>query len=300
METLTAGDGQIAPQLNGGFPGARGVVNARGYFYGLGLVSADFPSMSVEKLFRQILDVGDAHKPITNRLIFKYLKYAENISIAREMRWVFNSGSVEKYVLDVVSLNDLTRIIAAAAPPVNDKVSFSIISGAVGGYSTLRVDDAERLPTLSPTEIYTFTDARMVEEIINATAVPPPGAAEWNPASPEEAASMFARMKGLADTPGMTDGQRALNFLTVQYLKVYRQIYYMKMDVKKSGGRGVEKPPYSLSGVRPELMALPDGRRVVNVIFAFKVDQGNESSNWCCKVDITGVFPFVVSEGYFY
>jgi hypothetical protein len=88
----------------------------------------------------------------------------------------------------------------------------------------------------------------------------------------------------LADSAGATDGQRALNYLAVRYPAIYTK------------AAECYQRNYSLTAVEVHPSRLSGGRRVVEVIFTYTDRDTGATEKYWVSVDVTGEFPFLVTE----
>ena len=106
----------------------------------------------------------------------------------------------------------------------------------------------------------------------------------WGQFVQETLVPQFGQMLQVTDNAGETDEHRAINYITIRYPEVY------KMAAKMLEAPG----PYSLTKVSAMPASVQGVRKVVDVIFQYEGRETGEIIYWFCKVDVTGVFPFLV------
>jgi hypothetical protein len=98
------------------------------------------------------------------------------------------------------------------------------------------------------------------------------------------AAEVFGRIMQMADNSGATDEHRALNYLAVRYPAIYAK-------AAEEFARD-----FSMTAVDVLASSLGVTRRIVDVIFSFTGRQTDFTEKFFVRVDVTEMFPFLVTK----
>lgn len=270
---------------------------AKGYLYAIGTVTARFPSLDIEKEFMQAwgrapgqtLTISDADK-------FAVLSQGQNLYLARQMCWVFQSGDIDLFILRPRSHVELTDLVAALAPTPN-QVSFALVVGTVGGSAPAWMCNGVQLPVVSCEQVFSFTgqafvnsivaearrDAALLQKITDSLQGqnPPPDINEF---LLKAANNAFSVLTLLGDNTGQTDEHRAINYLTFKSMALYKKEIEMELD------------GFRLNSVTAQPDALARTRRIQDVILVFAKTDAQEVRRFFTRVDVTGQFPFMLNE----
>jgi hypothetical protein len=254
------------------------------YIYAIGAVRPLFPSLSIEKEFFQAADIeylkGYVSQDPGESFVYQVLNKSENLYIAREMIWVFQIVGIDLYIVKPSSNRELTRLVGSIAHR-KGTTDLDVIIGSLGPISRPEEYNGLKLPIVACGEAYCFTYKEMIDEIIKTTKATEP-----------EATEVFSHMIELTDNLGLGDADRAINFVTLNYM----QVYQIAVDMLK-GGTSEPKDPkgFSLINVMTKSSRIQGNQRVLDVIFTYLGNSTNVKQKWYCRVDVTKQFPFLVS-----
>jgi hypothetical protein len=110
-----------------------------------------------------------------------------------------------------------------------------------------------------------------------------PVAIQSNPIPPA-AGELLDRIMQLTDNAGMTDEQRALNYIALRYPAIY---------AKAAEEFAADS---SLSAVEVRLSPLSNTRKIVDVIFSYTNRNTDVIEKFYLRLDITEEFPFLVTK----
>lgn len=263
-----------------------------GYVYAVGAIEARFPSLEVEKEFRQVITDADTRGISEGELLYAVLSRGENLYLAREMCWVFQIAGVETYILQPRSQVELTDLITGISPNPID-VEWDIVIGLRGGNASPQICNGLELPVVMVNQVYSFTMREF------AANVPLPNTDRFNkdknPGYDAEVAKfretvpqMFNRLRQLADNAGETDEHRALNYVALRYPNIYSLGYEKEYPPENS-------PVSSLSAVEVLPSRLAGARQIKDIVFTFTNRSTSVQEKYFTRVDVTGQFPFLVS-----
>ncbi|HVZ39306.1 MAG TPA: hypothetical protein VHI13_08525 [Candidatus Kapabacteria bacterium] len=253
--------------------------------FSVGGIAARFPSLSLEKEFLQTLDESDQDRNI-DWLVARYLKQTDNLYIAREMTWLFQQGNTDVYVIHPQSNYELQNLVALLYDPTLSDVG-SLIWGIVRGTEGTALPDDGRvgggLPVLTAKEVYIASSQSYLSAITELTN-----------GTPQNVLPIFAQVFGFAINAGNTDPQRAINYVVLQYISAYAQVYNLRYPSQSQPTSELPtQEPYSLTGIRTAPSAVQGKNKVLDVIFSFTGLQTGLVQQWYCSVDVTGQFPFI-------
>jgi hypothetical protein len=292
----TPGSGGVDSE-GGGCSCGGGGGTAKGYLYAIGTVTARFPSMDIEKEFMQAwgraagqtLTISDADK-------FAVLGQGQNLYLARQMCWVFQSGDIDLFILRPRSHVELTDLVAALAPTPN-QISFALVVGTVGGIAPAWMCNGVQLPLVSCEQVFSFTGAAFVNSIVaearndsvliqkitkSLEGQNPP--VEVNDYLLGAANNAFSVLTLLSDNTGQTDEHRAINYLTFKSMALYKKEIEMELE------------GFRLNSVTAQPDPLARTRRIQDVILVFAKTDSQEVRRFFTRVDVTGQFPFMLNE----
>jgi hypothetical protein len=271
-----------------------GKGSPQSYVYAIGGIRPAFPSLSVEKEFYQAVSQADSTKPPDKRLVFETLSRAENLYIAREMCWVLQKGAgkVDYFIVKPRSYEELTGLIESIAP--RDDFDFDVIIGLRGPVAPPDMCNGLRLPVVICSEAFDFTDREMIAAIELAVEEEDEDGDGDEDKTTIWATDIFWEIIKLTNNTGDTDEYRAINFLATRYLGIYQTTYYLKY---KAAGLITHADPsgYSLMRVAAQPAVVQGTRKILDVIFTYRGNSTNAMLQWFCSVDVTGLFPALVT-----
>jgi len=283
-------------------PGINPAAGEQQYIYTVGRPQASFPSLSVEKEFFQaipVADVGSSGKEfdISDEVSLKQLNLDENLQanlygvlsrpenfyIAREMCWhLVNTEGNESYTIIPTSNKRLNDLVTAIKPADNNQPGQYIAighfkSGVVnsdcldGGARVIMLDHL--LPVSSAGIVAAVT--KLDSSINNGNLQP-----------------MVDEILSLNGNEGITEHDRALNYVLYNNYVIYQKAYQHMYD---TNSKGPNPSGYQLVNVRSQWVG-SSNRKVVRVIFEFAGIDSGATQSWYSTVDVTGEFPFLLTD----
>lgn len=249
------------------------------FVYAVGSIQAQFPSLSVEKEFYQAADITDLTSSPSQQLLYTILSRVENQYIAREMCWVFQVGSVALYIIKPSSEQELSSLIRAIAP--RPQIDMDVVIGSVGPVSRPEECNGLELPTILLNRAFDFTFYQMVNDIVKEIGIPA-----------SQAEVLFSHMLELSNNTGSSDRDRAVNYVTLEYMENYR--IAAKMMYQGASQSPPDKEGFSLSGIRVAPSDITGNQKIMDVIFSYSGNSTTARQDWFCKVDVTGIYPFLI------
>jgi hypothetical protein len=246
------------------------------YVYALGRIEPRFPSLAVEKEFVQATGRAETVGLTDRQALQEVLSERSNRYLARMLCWVLTVEGLETYVLAPRDPSDLDLLVEALRPTPRP-TDIDVVIGLRDGLTSPQLCNGLVVPLLVYEQLYSFDVDALLESIPR-----PDGADEKQfPAVAEE---VLWRMLQMADNAGANDEHRALNYLAVRYPAIYAKAaeeYAANATLTR-----VEVRPSRLSGVR----------NIVDVIFSFTHRQTEVTQQVFVRVDVTEVFPFLITK----
>jgi hypothetical protein len=284
-----------------------GTSPSSAYVYAIGTVTARFPSLNIEKEFmqawgknpEQVLKISDSDK-------FAVLSQGQNLYLAREMCWVFQSGDIDLYILRPRSYVELTDLVTCLVATPN-QVSYALIIGTLGPIAPASLCNGAQLPLVTCNQVFSFTGQAFINSIVNEVTkdpaligkiTPPEGGTAAQPAAPgtagltqqqldtvtNAATNAFSVLTLLTDNTGQTDEHRAINYLTFKS----RALYTKEIEMEQRG--------FTLNSVTAQPDSLSGTRRIQDVILLYASTSTTQVERYFTRIDVSGQFPFMVND----
>ncbi|RPJ33286.1 MAG: hypothetical protein EHM35_10680 [Planctomycetaceae bacterium] len=239
-------------------------------------MEARFPRLSVEKEFAQVTGREDTAGKTDQQVFHEVLSKPENRYLVRQMCWVFSVQGLETYVLQPRNPADFDLLVGAIRPRRGPD-DIDLVVGVRGPIAPPEVCNGLMVPIVGFDQIYSFTRDALIQ------AIPKPDKADaeqYRPAAEE----VFDRIMQMTDNAGATDEHRALNYLAMRYPAIYaKAAEQFALD-------------FSLTRVETQPSPLNATRNIVEVIFAYTNRNTDFREKFAVRVDVTEVFPFLVSK----
>lgn len=264
-----------------GAAGCSCATGEAGYVYAIGTVTARFPTLSVEKEFMQAWGKSTtAALTIRDSDRFEVLSQGQNLYLAREMCWVFQSGDIDVYVLRPRSYVELTDLVSCLSPTPG-LISSALVVGRLGGLAPASMCNGIQLPIVTCDQLFSFTTQAFVNNIVSAVQASGVTVTGDVTAAAQRA---FSILTLLADNAGQTDEHRAINYLAFKSLALYQK----EIELEAQGFR--------LNSVNARPDPLSRTRSVQDVILTYANTTTTEIRRFFTRVDVTGEFPFLLNE----
>jgi PatG C-terminal len=243
--------------------------------YVIGHIEPRFPLLSIEKEARQAIAREGPSKDTDREVMAKLLRDPANKYLVRQLCWVLSVQGVETYIL-VPRDGDYQPLIEAyrAEPKPGD---LELVIGVRGPIAPPTMCNGLLVPIVIFDQIYFF------DREILLKSIPKPKDADAKKFS-AAAAEMFDRITSEIDNAGATDADRARNYLSVRYDRIYWLLAEQLNENASLTSIGVVPSP--LSGTR----------KIVDVVFSFTNRDTDVVSKFFTRVDVTECFPFLVTK----
>jgi hypothetical protein len=249
------------------------------YVYALGRIEARFPSLSVEKEFRQATGRTETTGQTDQQAFYQVLSRRENRYLVRQVCWVLRIEGLDTYILYPRDPADLDLLLEAirSEPQPGD---VDVVVGLRGPLASPEACNGLMVPIVAFDQIYSFDRNALIQAIPRPERVPEEQEEQFRATAGE----LFDRIMQIADNAGATDEHRALNYLAVRYPAIYGQTTEMF-------GRD-----FSLTGVEVRPSALGGIRKIVEVILSYTNRNTDVTEKYFVRVDVSEEFPFLVSK----
>lgn len=242
--------------------------------YVIGHIEPRFPQLSIEKEARQIIARGGPSKETDREVMARLLRDSANNYLVRQLCWVLSVQGVDTYILVPQDGNYQPLIDAYRAEP--GPGDLELVIGVRGPIANPAVCNGLLVPVVIFYQIYAFDRDSLLK------AIPKPKDADQK--FGKAAAEMFDRIMAQSDNAGATDCDRALNYLSVRYDRIYSLA--AEQFANDASFTGIECVSSPLNGTR----------KIVDLIFSFTDRETDVVSKFFTRVDVTECFPFLVTK----
>jgi hypothetical protein len=254
----------------------------------IGTLHYDFPSPGLRAEFGSATALVTKTAP-ENYLAWDILSQGSSLNVARSLCWTLQisgparSAGVDAYILVPRTYVELNQMIATLQPTgfIGDRV-LTAVTGTVGPVAPPHFCNGLQLPVVSVEHISSFRFTDFATNIASQAEI-----------KVEVAASIFGQFLQVTDNAGELDEHRAINYLALRYLDVYRHTARLLDD------------GWELTSVSAQPARVQGVRRIIEVVFQYTSRDGGgagrplrarETMYRYCKVDVTEQYPFLVSD----
>jgi len=249
-------------------------VDTPSYIYALGRVQAQFPSSSVENLYKEVVfqkfgpDAGA-------KSLFEVLSMPEHLFLAKKMCWVLNIDGTDCYVLHAKTPALLNAFIKALQP--KSAQQFEYIIAQLGGYACDNLCAGRTMKVAYVHQIQSSTVDDYCQILSQQTDV------ELSKIKP-----LFNSMLKFCRNAGDLPAQRALNYLSLKCTGLYK-IFTAPMLAQNKEGIEFEQIEAISSASSGE-------RQVMTLIFSYLNPESKRVEKQHINIDVTELYPFSCSE----
>ena len=155
-----------------------------------------------------------------------------------------------------------------------------VIIGEKGPVAPPEMCGGLKVPMVAFDHVFSFDRDSMIRSIPRPGSIPEKDDRKFRSAAGE----LFDRIMQMADNMSVTDEHRTLNYLAVRYPVIYAK-------TAEEFGRD-----FSLTGVEARPSRLSGARRIVSAIFSYTHRETDVTEKYFVRVDVTEVFPFMVTK----
>lgn len=257
------------------------IMNAPVYIYALGTIEPRFPTLSVEKEFAQVTGRADTAGLTDREALHEVLSARENRYLIPQLCWVLTIEGLDTYILQAQGFSDYDLLLEAVRPRPRP-TDVDVVIGVRGPIAPPEMCNGLMIPLVGYDQIYSFDVDSLIESLPSPDYTSEDGGEEEQfQATAEE---LFYRIMQMADNAGATDEYRALNYLAVRYPRIYHRTAELFRD------------DFSLTRIDVQPSPLSSTRNIVDVVFSYTNRQSNVDERYFVRVDVTGEWPFLVTE----
>lgn len=242
--------------------------------YVIGHIEPRFPQLSIEKEARQVTARAGASKDSDREVMAKLLRDPANKYVVRRLCWVLSVQGVETYILVPRDGDYQPLIDSYRAEPKPDDLE--LVIGIRGPIANPEICNGLLVPIVIFDQVYAFDRDTLLKSI--------PKPKEGEQKFVKAASEVFDRLTSQMDNAGATDADRALNYLSVRYDRVYSLV--AEEFNNNASLTSIDVLPSPLSGAR----------KIVDVVFSFTDRATDVVSKFFTRVDVTECFPFLVTK----
>lgn len=244
------------------------------FIYVFGQLRPSIPDLGLEKEIAtaagQRLTNGESDEEALRALLVE----PEYRYLATEACWVLRVDQVDAYIVKPADANGLDAILRAIGSDKGED-GMDIVIGRSGAMTGLSECNGMVLPVIVPTQVYSVNRLEMLKAFAPTSGIKPE-------AQKSAIKQTLDVIRGLAGNQGSADGHRALNYVISRYAGVYEEVAKNLLE------------GWALSGIHFKAPAVTSGRRLVDVVFAFRSRKTDAVQKSFVRVDTTDLFPFLV------
>jgi PatG C-terminal len=280
--------------------GTRSTQGPSGPVYSVGQLSPQFPSPGVEKEFAQLAGGASSPGTVDIKLLREVLSAPENLYLGRHLCWLFTAQGADSFIILPRDDAEVVRLMESMPSDDTEEVVHTVVG------KTVRADRIDSpcidlgLPAVVADQLLAFTLNEFTQALLGAGArnnggqAPSPEPPTTNSVgvvdgdkSAEDmqrvARHVFHQLTRRTDNRGLADEHRALNYLALRYPQIYRAVSEAYRDNKV------------LVGIQTR-HSHSQTRRLVTVAVTFRHRHTDITERYQCLVDVTEVFPFLVTS----
>ncbi|TDO96715.1 hypothetical protein [Marinomonas balearica] len=249
-------------------------IDTPSYLYALGRIQAQFPSSSVEKLYKEVA-FQQFGPHAESKSLFEVLSMPEHLFLAKKMCWVLNIDGTDCYVLHAKTPALLNAFIKALQP--NSTQQFEYVIAQLGGYASDHLCGGRIMRMAYVHQIQSSTVDDYCQVLSQQTDV------ELSKIKP-----LFNSMLKFCRNEGNLPAQRALNYLSLKCTSLYK-VFTAPMLAHNKEGIEFE-----------QIEAISDvssgERQVMTLIFSYLNPDSKRVEKQHINIDVTELYPFSCSE----
>lgn len=260
------------------------------FVYAVGVINAQFPTLNLEKELYQNSLMGNQETQLPmlenvnddialqrlnrnkqlNQELFKGLSLGKNRYIARSMKWVLDNRYIEQlYTLLIPTDELLTQCITALDRTINGETGQVVIIGEMHSPNTVLVS------AIIPVMVLPFG------EVLHGVK-----------ANNDQFQNLVTEITSLNISRGNSDAARALNYVLYNNPAIYQQSFHLYYQSNQDGPN-----PNGYQLINVDVNVSNSGDRVAaDVIFVYQGINTGATQFWRSRVDVTGEYPFSVSN----
>jgi hypothetical protein len=266
-----------------------------GLVYAVGRLAPQFPSLGVEKEFAQLAQGAYQGGLVEMGSLRRVLDAPENRYLGRHLCWVFTAQHVDAFAVLPRDDADVDRLVAVLSPTESEDVVHVVVGRSAPTGAIDSPCAASGLPTVVADQLLAFTLDEFAAALPDADAAPgeegpptgdPPARDDDQTRKQFQAVvrDVFTRFTRSADNRGIAEEHRARNYCALRYPNVYHAVLQAYREGKM------------LVGVDARHSHHAGARRVVSVRLTFRHHRTDVTERYHCLVDVTEVFPFLVTR----
>ncbi|WP_421846556.1 hypothetical protein [Marinomonas sp.] len=213
--------------------------------------------------------------------------------LAEQVNWILSVDDQDAYLLEPNSIVELNEFIFFLKQVKKSSDLLCVIAGEKIGNKTTTSNDPTSLPTVRCKHIFEFD---MKPEVIKNKLI------ECGNNTTTEAIQNLIKLLDTKNNFGITDFERAKNFLAFRYPTIYKT-RASEYQTKASGHSS--KDPYStaddndasgfLLSIETKYSDSADGHKIVDVIFHYQRSISGRLYSYYASVDVSHIFPYLHS-----
>jgi hypothetical protein len=249
------------------------------YIYAIGRVEPQFPNVSIEREFAQVLGRASTSNQTDREAMYSVLSERGNRYLARAMCWVFSISGLETYLLKPRDPADFSQLIDAVRPRP-DQNDIDLVVGLRGPIAGPEACNGLMLPYVYFDQLYSFGRSDLLDALPVASDLDDEGRDRFR----TSASRLIDRMTQLSENAGSADEDRAVNYLLVRYPAIYERT------------AEAERNESTLTAVNVQPSPLANSRKIVDVVLTYTHRRTDVTEKYVVKVDVEDEFPHLASK----
>jgi hypothetical protein len=243
--------------------------------FAVGRLRPRVPTLGLEKEIAQATGRKPTSTKSDDEALCAILTAPENDYLAREVCWVFSVQGVDAFIVKAADATTLKWVLSTVRPDKGPS-DLDVVIGRMAGRASMVECNGLMLPTVGPAQVYSFDRASFARSIQRPKDIDE----KSFDSAVKQTFDVIAQLNG---NYGLTEAHRALNYLVIRDPHLYEVVARQLAD----------GAPLTAIASRPS--ALSGGRRVIEVILHFKTRASDQTRSYFARVDVTDLFPFLVS-----
>jgi hypothetical protein len=251
-------------------------IGSSSFVYAIGRLELRFPSLAIEKELAQAIGKAGTANLTDREAMHAVLSRPEHFYLVRQLCWVLTIKSTDAYLVVPRDPED-TRMLLGALRPNPRAGDIDVVVGWIGPLGGGRACNGVQLPTLTLAQLYSFD----IDEFVHHLPKPEQISDQTFAATVQE---VIQRICQLSENLGYRDDHRVLNYLVTRDPLLYKTV----------ADRHVQNS--SLATVKVNVSPLSGARNVMDAVLEFRNRATDVLDKVSAQVDVTEVFPFLISK----
>jgi hypothetical protein len=246
------------------------------FVYAIGTISPLAPTTAVERELFHVSREAASQGPLDRTTLHEALSQRENRYLLRHLTWLLHVAGVPAYAIVPRDVGDFDVLLSCLSPAIHE-TALNVVVGVLSRKAPIHRAGGVDVPVVFFDQIYTFTSAEFIK------ALPRPHGADARTFS-RVAADVMSKVLQIASNEGLSDSNRAMNYVATRYPGLY------SLAAEMAG------KSYAITRIEARPLGIGDARRLANVVVGFTSRTTDLVEKYFVTVDVTEEFPFLASK----